>query len=147
MNALFNLEHLAPMLVPSLYFVSKDILSLGGVAQALSRCHHSLAFLNFNLKVLAANASICRSGSNHLPETIKTVDDFSAAVSQAITDSHSRSGNFIEAGLAFGNLLYDAEQKMKRYQRALQGEFSNNILLALLIEIVELIIYFQRPIN
>ena len=121
-NSLFNLEDLCPMLTPSLYYTDKDILTLGGVIQATSRCHHTLAYANYNLKVLAQNASVTRSGSTVLPECVETADDFAVCLTQAISDSYTRTSAHTEAGIAVGGVLFDIESKMKRYQRALKGK-------------------------
>ena len=125
-NSLFNLADLSPMLMPSLYFTGKDgykeIATLGGVAQATSRCHHALAYLNYNVKVLVQNATVVRSGSNVLPDSIETADDFATALTQAVSDSFTRTGNHTESGIALGGLVHDIESKMKRYQNALKGK-------------------------
>ena len=114
------------MLAPSLYFTGKDgykdVSTLGGVAQSPSRCHHALAYANYNIKVLVQNATIARSGSNVLPDCIESADDYSTALTQAISDSHARTGNHAESGIALGGIIHDIESKMKRYQKALKGK-------------------------
>lgn len=110
------------MLIPSVYFTQKDIMTLGGVAQSISRCHHGLAYANYNVKVLAANATVVRSGSSPLPDCIEEADDYAVALTQAMQDAHNRTGNFTEAGIALGGLFFDIEAKMKKYQKALKGK-------------------------
>ena len=126
-NSLFDLTDLSPMLMPSLYFTGKDgykdVASLGGVVQATSRCHHSLAYANYNVKVLVQNATIVRSGSNVLPDSIESADDFATALTQAVSDSYARTGNHAESGIALGGIVHDIESKMKRYQSALKGMY------------------------
>ena len=110
------------MLIPSVFFTQKDVMTLGGVAQGISRCHHSLAYANYNIKVLAANATVVRSGSSPLPDCIEDADDYAVALTQALEDSYGRTGNHTESGLAVGGLIHDIESKMKKYQKALKGE-------------------------
>ena len=75
------------MMTPTNFYTARDIETLGGVAQSLSRSHHALAYVNFNLKVLSLNSTIVRSGVTQLPDTVETADDFAAAVTRAVSDS------------------------------------------------------------
>ena len=108
------------MLQPASYFTEKDILSGGSAVQCMSRVYQSMAYANYNLKQICQNATILRS-SGGLPDSIGSADECSATITQAMTDSHARTGSFTEAGVAFGSLLWEAQGKMKKINRALQG--------------------------
>ena len=108
------------MLQPTSYFTEKDISTGGGVTQCMSRVHQAMAYANYNLKQICQNSTILRS-SGGLPDSIDSVDECSAAVTQALSDSFARSNSFAEAGVTIGALLWESEAKMKKINRALQG--------------------------
>ena len=110
------------MLAPQNFFSDREreIRTNGAAIQCLSRVHHSMAYTNFNVRSLCSNATFLRSSSG-LPESISSSEECSAVITQAMTDSYSRSGGFAEAGVALGSLLWESELKMKKFQKALQG--------------------------
>ena len=120
-NALFSLQDLYPVLQPAQFFTEKDILTGGGAVQCMSKVHQAMAYANYNLKQICQNATVIRSNGG-LPDSIDSSEDCSAAVTQALTDSHTRSGSFMEAGVALGSVIWEAEAKMKKINRALQGK-------------------------
>ena len=119
-NSLFALHDLYPVLQPASFFPDKDVLTGGGTIQCMSKVHQAMAYCNYNLKQICQNSTILRS-SGGLPDSIDSSEECSAVVTQALTDSHARSGSFAEAGVTFGSLLWEAEAKMRKINRALQG--------------------------
>ena len=127
-NSLFSLSDIFPVLKPQSFFVDKDVLTGGGTIQCMSRVHQSMAYSNYNLKQICQNATILRS-SNGLPDTIDSTEECATVMTQALSDSYARSGNFAEAGVALGSLLWEAEAKMRKINRALQGKLSFTVFL------------------